>query len=139
MCCFMRCILYAGQRPPQGTSLRVSLPPYLPSFHAPPFLLSLAPLLPPSSARLLHSLFPSLRPCLRSFVTRSLPQPSLPSFTSAPILPLIIASSLPSLAPSLHYHPFLPHSHPPSFLAPSLPPTLLPASRRPIGKLHCIV
>ena len=56
------CIMYTGQCPPQGTSLEVYLPPYLSSSHAPPVLLSLAPSLPPSSARFIPHLFPSLRP-----------------------------------------------------------------------------
>ena len=83
-----------------------SFPPYLPSSHAPPLLLSLAPLLPPSSARFLPPLFPSLRPCLSSFLTRSLPQPFLHSRSHPP-----------------SYHRFLtpPCSHPPPPSPCSLP------------------
>ena len=113
--CAHSCILFTVQCPPQGTSLEVSLPPYLPRS-------SLSPL-PPSSARFIPPLFPSLHPCLRSFLTRSLPQPSLPSSTPAPNLPHIIASSCPLVAPS-PYSPLAP-SLPPSCLAPSVP---LPAS-----------
>ena len=119
--CARGCILYTGQCPPQGTSLEVSLPPYLPSSHAPPFLLSLAPLFPPSSARFLPRLCPSLRPCLRSFLTRSLHQPSLPSSIPAPTLSHIIACSRPPVAPSLPTLPLLP---------PSLPSSILPRSFR---------
>ena len=124
--CVVICAVYhTGQCPPQDTSLAVSLPPYLPSSYAPPLLLSLARLLPLSSARFLPPLFPSLRPCLRSFPTRSLPQPSLSSSTPAPTLRHIISSSLPPLAPPLPTLPLPPPSHRPTFLAP--------------GKLHCIV
>ena len=109
MCCFVRCILILASvllrvPPLKFTSLPISLPPSLP-----PSLLSPAPLLPPYSARFLPPLFPSLRPCLSSFLN--------PSSTPAPTLPHIIASSLPPLAPS---------SHPPSF------PACLPAPCRPI-------
>ena len=108
-----------------------SLSPFLPRSS---LYLSLAPLHPPSSARFLPPLFPSLRPCLVPF----LPQPSLPS--PAPTLPHIIDSSLPPLAPSILH---------PSSLFPRLPPSL-PASLHPIQctpwvcvcvfvKLHCIV
>ena len=124
--CVVLCTVYhTGQCPPQSTSLEVSFPPDLRSSHAPPLLLSLARLLPLSSARFLPPLFPSLRPCLRSFLTHSLPQPALSSSTPAPTLRHIIASSLPPLAPSLPTLPLLPPSNRPSFLAP--------------GKLHCIV
>ena len=107
--CVLFCALYTvytDQCPPQGTSLEVSLPPYLPSSHAPPMIHSLAPLLPPSSARFVPPLLSSLRPCLRSFLTRSLRQPSPSSSTPAPSITHIIASSLdPPLAPISILHP----------------------------------
>ena len=128
MCCFVRCILYTGQCPPQGTSLEVSLPPYLPSFHAPPLLLSLAPSLLPSSARFLPPLFPSLRPFISSFLTRSIPQPFFHSRSHPP-----------------SHHCFLPPPPSPCFLLPILHPSLpgcLPPSNSlytvcVFGKLHC--
>ena len=107
---------------------------YLPSSHAPPLLLSLAPLPPPSPGRFLPPLFPSLRPCMCSFLTRSRPQPSIPSSTPAPTLPHVIASSLPPLVPSLPTLPLLPPAHTPSFLAPSLLPSL-PACLRPSNSM----
>ena len=107
MCCFVRCILailYTGQCPPQGTSLEVSLPPYAPSSHAP---------LPHSVAPfLLRSLPPSLRPCLGSFLTRSLPPlPLPPSLTSS--LPYSLPPSPCSLPPSPCSLPPSPCSLPP--------------------------
>ena len=105
---FEQCILYIGQCPHQGTSLEVSLPPYLPSSPAPPCT------------------SPSLR-C-------TLPPPlasSLPSFTHSVNSCNSVPSSLVPLLnpPSLHSR-----SHPPShhrFLTPSpcsLPPPPSPSS-----------
>ena len=104
--CVLFCILYTGQCRPQGTSFEVSLPPYLPSSHAHPLLLSLTPLLPLSSAHFVPPIFPSLRPCLRSFLTRSLLQPSLPPLP----LPPSLTSSLPPSLPSLILPRFFPAS-----------------------------
>ena len=90
---------------------------------------SLAPL-PPSSARFLHPLLPSLRPCLSSFPTRSLPQPFLHSRSHPPSHHRFLTPSPPPLLPSSSTLPLL---HPP--LAPSLPSSILPylpASCRPI-------
>ena len=94
-----------GQCLPQGASLEVSLPPIF----LPPTLL------PCSSPRSLPPLFPSLRPCPRSVLTRSLSQPSLPHFRSHP--------------PS--HHRFLtpcPCSLPPPSSSCSLPSSILPRS-----------
>ena len=125
------CILYTGQCPPQGTSLEVSLLPYLAASRAPIVLLSLASLLPPSSARFFPPLFPSLCPCLRSFLTRCLPQTSLPSSTPAPTLPHIITSSRSPVAPPPILHP--------ASLLPCLPPCLSACLRRPIQCTQCVV
>ena len=114
----LSCALYTGQCPTQGITLEVSLPPYIPSSHAPPLPLSLAPLLPPSSARFLPP-FPSLRQFLRSFLTHSLPQPSLPSSAPAPTL---VSSSLPPC--SLPPHPPLSPTLPSSTLHRSFPASL---------------
>ena len=122
--CAVYYILYTGQCPLQGTSLEVSLP-YIPSSHAPPLLLSLAPLLTPSSARFLSPLFPTLRPCQSFFLTRSVPQPFIHSRSHPPSLTSSLPHSLPLLPPS----PPSPCSLPP-ILHPSLPaclPACLPA------------
>ena len=100
--CVLYCVLTAVYRPVScpGTSLDVSVPPYVLSSHATPFRLSLAPLLPPYSARFLPSLFPSIRPCL----TSSLPH-VLPLLPPSPRCPC-------SLPPILHPASFLPGLHP---------------------------
>ena len=104
--CTVYCILASVL---QGTSLEVSLPPYLPSSDGPPLLLLyLPPLLPLSSARFLPPLFPSLRPCIVPFIPHSFPfSTPHPSYTPAPTLPRTIASSLHPLAPSLHHPPLV--------------------------------
>ena len=76
--CNVDCILASvlvRVHPSKFPSLPISLPPSL---------LSLAPFLPPSSARFLTPHFPSLLPCLSSFLTRSLPQPFLHSRSHPP-------------------------------------------------------
>ena len=136
--CAHGCIMYTGQCPPQGTSLEVSLPPYLTSSHAPPFLLSLAPLLPPPSARFLPALFPSLRPSLpHSFPSSTFP-PFLHSRTHPPSHHRFLTQS--RCPPS----PLSPCSLPPTlppFLRPSLPPSLhpsLPLILHPTSLLPCL-
>ena len=131
--CFVLCAVYCilasvllRVPPLKFPSLPISLPPTLP----------LAPLphsVAPSLLRFLHPLFPSLRPCLRSFLTHSLPQPFLPSYTPLP----------PSLTASLHHSlPLLPLSPPspgsfPPFLALSLPPSL-PACLSPSNSMYTL-
>ena len=113
-----------GTTPLKFPSLHISLLPGMLLL-----LLSLAPLLSPSSARFLPPIFPSLRPCLRSFLTRSLPQPSLPPSTPVPTLPHTIASSLPRFPCSSSPHrPLAPSSHPRSVL-PCLHACLPPADQ----------
>ena len=80
------------------------------------------------SARFLPPLFPSLRPCLVTFLPHLFPSSTLPSFLHSRSHP-----------PS--HHRFLtpsPCSLPPISLFPCLPPCL-PASRRPIHNSMCIV
>ena len=146
VCCFVRSRLLASvllRVPPlKFPCLPISLPPMLLPFSSPSLRCSLLPPLASSLPSFLRSVHP--------FLTRSLPQPSLPSSTPAPTLPHIIASSRhlvpPSLPPSLPLYlpPSLPPppslplhlsisippplppspSHHPSFLAPSVPPYL---------------
>ena len=126
--CAVYCILanISIRLPPlKFPSLAVSLPP-----NAPPLLLSLATLLPSSSARFP---LPSLPRSVHAYVPSSLfPFLYPPSLPPLPI-PLSLTSSLRHslylLPPSPPAPCFLPHS--PSFLPPSLPPSL-PASGRPI-------
>ena len=109
MCSFVRCIMYTGQCPPQGTSLEVSLPAYIPSPHAPT---SLRCSLPPPLASSLPP-FPSLRPCLRPCLSsHSFHSPTLPAFLHS------------RSQPSSH-HRFLTHS------PGSLPPILCHSSLHP--------
>ena len=108
----------------QGTSLEVSVPPYLPSGDGPPLIapqtLSVAPSL--SSSRFLPPLFPSLRTCIVPFLPHLFPLSTLPPFlysrSHPPSHHCFITPSPCSLPPTL---PFFPPSHPPSFVAPSLP------------------
>ena len=131
VCCFVRSRLLASvllRVPPlKFPCLPISLPPMLLPFSSPSLRCSLLPPLASSLPSFLRSVHP--------FLTRSLPQPSLPSSTPAPTLPHIIASSRhlvpPSLAPSplppslpLHLHP---SPLPPS---PSLPSSILHRSFR---------
>ena len=119
--CAHCCIMYTGQCPPQGTSLEVYLPPYLPSSHAPPFLLSLAP-------SLLRSLLPPLASSLTSFLrpVHDYVPSSLVPFINLPSLPPLPLP--PSLTPSLPHALSLltppPQLTPPPSLPPSLPPVL---------------
>ena len=89
--------------------------PYLPSSHVPPLILSIAPVLTPSSARFPSPL--SLAPSLPTFLPHSFPSSTLPLHSRS--------------HPSSH-HRFLTPSpcsfppHPP--VAPSLPSSILPRS-----------
>ena len=106
----------------QGTSVEVSVPPYLPSCDGPPLIAPLPLSVAPS---LLRSLPPSPLP-LATYMHSSVPSSLVPSLNppSLPIRPLP-----PSLASLLHHSiPLLPPSPPsPS----SLPPTLHPSSLLP--------
>ena len=114
--------------------------------HAPPLLLSLATLLPSSSARFpLPSFSHSVHAYVPSSLFPFLNPPSLPPLPLTPSLTSSLRHSLHLLPPSPPSPCSLPHS--PSFLAPSLPPSM-PACLRPsnsmynvcvVGKLHCIV
>ena len=103
--------------PLEFTSLPISLPPTLLPFSAPS--------LPPSSARFILHLFPSLRPCLHSF--HSFPSSTFPPFLHSRSHP---PSHHSFLAPSRCFLPLLspcslpPPSDSPSCLAPSVPPSL---------------
>ena len=97
MGCFVHCMLYTGQCPPQGTSLQVSLRP------------SLAPSLAHRHRTVAPSLPRSLSPQLAS---------SLPSVPSS----LVPSSTLPSFTPARSRHHIISRSFPPS-LPPSLPPS----------------
>ena len=97
--CAHCCILYTGQCPPQDTSLEVYLPPYVTSSHAPPFLISFAPSLPPSSTRFIPQSPLSFAPSIPTFLPHS-----FPSSTYSPLPP--------SLPPILHPASLLP-CHPP--------------------------
>ena len=109
----------------QGTSLEVSLPPYLPSSDGPTLIAPLPPSVAPS---LLRSLPPSplpLAPPVHSSVHVSLVPflnpPTLPVIPLPPSLASLLPRSIPLLQPSTTL-PLLPPSHPPSFVAPSVPP-----------------
>ena len=106
----------------QGTSLEVSLPPYLPSSDGPP-----APLPPSVAPSLLRSLPPSLLPLAPSM--HSSVHSSLVPFLNHPTLPILplphslaslLPRSIPLLPPSTTL-PLFPPSHPRSFVAPSVP------------------
>ena len=122
---FVHCIYCILASVLQGTSLEVSLPPYLSSSDGPPLLLLyLPPLLPLSSASFLNPLFPSLRPCISSVHSSLVPflnPPTLPILPLPPSLASLLPRSIPLLPPSTTL-PFLPPSHPLSFVAPSVPP-----------------
>ena len=133
VCCFVRSRLLASvllRVPPlKFPCLPISLPPMLLPFSSPSLRCSLLPSLASSSS------LPSFLRSVHPFLTRSLPQPSLPSSTPAPTLPHIIASSrhlvppsLPlSLPPPPSLHLSIPPPLPPS---PSLPSSILPRSFR---------
>ena len=114
---FVHFILHIGPCPPQGTSLEVSLPPYNPSSHAPPLLLSSLRCSLSSARFLPHTL------SLATSTTSSVPS-SLVHFINPPFL--YSRSHPPS------HHCFLTPSrcsiptHPP--LAPSLQSSILPSS-----------
>ena len=121
-------------------SRHISFPPL-----APPLLISLAPLLPPSSVA---SSLPSFPRSDHAYVISSL-VPFL-NHPSLPPLPLqshhIIASSLPPLAlslPTLPFPPSLPSSILPRSFPASLPAYLPPSNSTDticvFGKMHCIV
>ena len=120
--CTVYCILASVL---QGTSLEVSLPPYLPSSDGPSSIAHLPPSVAPS---LLSSLPPSPLPpaqYMHSSVHSSL-VPFL-NLTTLPIFPLphSLASLLPRSIPLLPHSttlPLFPPSHHPSFVAPSVPP-----------------
>ena len=106
----------------QGTSLEVSLPPYLPSFDGPPLIAPLPPSVAPS---LLLSLPPSplpLAPSMHSSVHSSLVPflnpPTLPILPLPHSLASLLPRSIPLLPPSTTL-PLLPPSHPPSLVVPS--------------------
>ena len=132
---FEQCILCIGQCPHHGTSLEVSLPPYLPSSHAPPCTSpSLRCILPPPLASSLPSFPRSVNVC--SYVPSSLVPflnpPSLPPLPLPPSLTSSIPHSLPLLNSLLH-PPLVPSL--PSFLALSPPPSL-PACRPPCNAMY---
>ena len=104
----------------QGTSLEVSLPPYLPSSDGPPLIAPLSLSVAPS---LLRSLPPSPLPLAPSMHS-SVPSLLFPCL-NPPYLPIL------PLPPSLAS--LLPHSIPllPSFPTCSLPPILRPSSVLP--------
>ena len=110
----------------QGTSLGVSVPPYLPSCDGPPLIaplpLSVAPSL--SSARFLPPLFPSLRTCIVPFLPHSFPFSTLPPFlfsrSHPPSHHCFLTPSRCSLPP---HSPLLP-SRPPSIIRRSFPSSL---------------
>ena len=109
----------------QGTSLEVSVPPYLPSCDGPPLIAPLPLSVAPS---FLRSLPPSPLP-LAPYMHSSVPSSLVPFLNppSLPILPLpppshhcFLTPSPCSLPPSTTL-PLFPPSHPPPFVAPSLP------------------
>ena len=114
-------ILYTGQCPPRGTSLDVSIPPYI---H-----ISLPPTLLPFSSPSIHcSLLPPLASSLLSF-----PRPAMHAF-----LPHSLSSS--TFPPFIHSR-----SHPPShhlFITPSrcspLSTCSLPPILHPVSLLPCL-
>ena len=122
MCSCVRCILASVL---QGTSLEVSLPPYLPSSDDPPvLLLYLAPLPLSVAPSLLRSLPPSPLPLA----------PSMHSSVSSSLVPFLNPPSLPILPISPYLASLLPHSI--SLLPPSPPsPCSLTTIRRPSSLL----
>ena len=115
---------YTGQCPPRDTSLEVALP------LARSISSQLASSLP-SFPRAVHASF-------RSFLARSLHQPStLPSSTDTFCLPSIIASTLPLLPPSPTFSLF-PPSHPPSLLLPCPLHACLPLAVQPNVHRVCV-
>ena len=120
MCSFVHYSILASVL--QGTSLEVSVPPYLPSCDGPPLIAPLPLTVAPS---FLRSLPPSPLP-LAPYMHSSVPS-SLVPFLNPPSLPIL------PLPPPSH-HCFLtpsPCSLPPPPSPCSLPPTLHPSSLLP--------
>ena len=116
MCSFVHYSILASVL--QGTSLEVSVPPYLPSCDGPPLIAPLPLSVAPS---LIRSLPPSLLP-LAPYMQSSVPS-SLVPFLNPPSLPIL------PLPPPPSHHCFLTPSHcslpPHPSLLPSLPPSIL--------------